>query len=173
METKWRLRGFARRLFLCTVIISSGVALGNQAASQSEQPIMYELKLEGENIERLILQSGDQKQTFEKPARNIMLEPGTYQVFHLQLKGGFIYNPYGDTSRLNPIQVGPGEPAILKAGGPLEQHITVERKGQLLTMGYQLIGAAGESYRNDRRYPPTFTIYKGDKVIASGKFQFG
>jgi len=173
MEKKRRLRGFAGRLFLCAVIISSSTALGDQAASQSEQPIMYELKLEDGNIEILILQSGDQKQTFDRPGKSIMLEPGTYQVFHLQLKGGFIYNPYGDTTRLGPIQVGPGEPAILKAGGPLEQRITVQRKGQLLTMEYHLIGAAGESYRNDRRYPPTFAIFKGDKEITSGKFQFG
>lgn len=173
MEMKRRFPGFARRLFLCAVIITSNVALGNQAASQSVQPIMYELKIEGENIERLILQSGSEKQTFEKPGKSIMLEPGTYQVSELQLKSGFThFLPQGPT-RLEPIQVAPGEPAILKAGGPLEQRITVQRKGQLLMMDYHLIGAAGESYRNDRRYPPTFAIFKGDKEITSGKFQFG
>jgi len=173
MERKRRFPGFTRRLFLCAVIITNSVALGNQPNSQSEQPIKYELKLEDGNIEILILQSGDQKQTFDRPGKSIMLEPGTYQVFHLQLKGGFIYNPYGNTTRLGPIQIKPGEPAILKAGGPLEQRITVQRKGQLLTMDYHLIGAAGESYLNDRRYPPTFAIFKGDKEITSGKFQFG
>ncbi|HUT47083.1 MAG TPA: hypothetical protein VMX36_12415 [Sedimentisphaerales bacterium] len=173
MEKKRRLRGFILRIFVCTFIITSGVALGNQAASQSEQPITYELKLEGGNIEQLILQSGNQKQSFDQPGKSIKLEPGTYQVSELHLKSGFMHYPYGGTTRLGPIQVGPGEPAILKAGGPLEQRITVQRKGQLLTMDYRLIGAAGEWYRNDRRYPPTFTIYKGDKEIASGKFQFG
>jgi len=173
METKRRLRGFARRLFLCALIITSSVALGNQADSQSEQPILYELKIEGENIERLILQGGGEKQTFENPGESIMLKSGTYQISQLQLKGGFIHYPFGGTTQLGPIQVGPGDPAILKAGGPLEQRITVQRKGQLLTMEYRLIGAAGEYYQNDRRYPPTFTIYKGDKEIDSGKFQFG
>lgn len=173
MEKKRRLRGFAGRLFLCAMIITSSAALGNQSDSQSEQPIMYELKIEGENIEQLILQSGSEKQTFEKPGKSIMLEPGTYQISELHLEGGFTQYPYGDTTRLDPIQVEPGEPAILKAGGPLEQRIKVQRKGQLLTMDYRLIGAAGEWYRNDRSYPPSFTIYKGDKEIASGKFQFG
>jgi hypothetical protein len=173
MERKRRLRGFAGRLFLCAVIITSNVALGNQSDSQSEQPTKYELKLEGGNIERLILQSGSQKQTFDRPGKSMMLEPGKYQISQLQLRGGFTHYPSGDTTRLGPIQVGPGEPAILKAGGPLEQRITVQRKGQLLAMDYRLIGAAGESYRNDRRYPPRFAIYKGDKEIDSGKFQFG
>jgi hypothetical protein len=173
MEKKRHLHGFTGRLFLCAVIITSSIVLGNQAASQSEWPVMYELKLEGENIELLILQSGNQKQTFDSPGKSIMLEPGTYQVSELHLKGGFIHFLSRGATRLEPIQVGPGEPAIFKAGGPLEQHVTVQRKNQLLTMDYQLIGAAGESYRNNNRYPPTFTIYKGDKEIASGKFQFG
>ncbi len=173
MEKKQHLRGFAVWIFISVVIVTSSVALGNQAASQSEQPIMYELKLEGKNIEQLILQSGNQKQSFDQPGKSIMLEPGTYQVSELHLKGGFILFLSQDPTRLEPIQVGPGDPAILNAGGPLEQRITVQRKNQLLTMDYQLIGAAGESYRNNNRYPPTFTIYKGDKEIASGKFQFG
>ena len=173
MERKRRFPGLTGRLFLCAVIIISSVALGNQADTQSGQPTRYELKLEDGNIETLILQNGNQKKTFDKPGKSIMLKSGIYQVFRLQLKGGFTYNPYGNTIRLGPIQIRPGEPAVLKAGGPLEQHIKVQRKGQLLTMDYRLIGAAGESYRNDRRHPPIFTIYKGDKKITSGKFQFG
>jgi len=166
-------RGFAWRLLFCTVIITSSAVFGDQSDSKAENSSKYELKLEGENIEQLILQSGNQKQTFDKPGKSIMLESGTYQISQLQLKGGFICYPYVDTTRLGVIQVGPGEPAILKAGGPLEQHITVQRKGQLLAMDYRLIGIAGEGYRLEREYGPTFTIYKGDKEVASGKFQFG
>jgi hypothetical protein len=173
METKRRLCGFAGRLFLCALIITSSAELGNQSDSRAESPNMYELKLEGENIERLILKSGNQKQTFEKPDKSIMLKPGTYEVSELHLKSGFMYYPYRDTTRLGPIQVGPGEPAILNAGGPLEQRITAQRNGQLLAMDYRLIGIAGEGYRFERVHRPTFTIYKGDKEIASGKFQFG
>lgn len=173
MEKKRRLRGFAGRLFLCAVIITSNVALGNQSDSQSEQPITYELKIEGENIEQLILQSGGEKQTFEYPGESIMLKSGTYQVLELHLKGGFAHLLTQGPERLEPIQAGPGEPAILKAGGPLEQRIKVQRKGQLLTMDYGLIGAAGEGYRFERTHRPAFTVYKGDKEIASGKFQFG
>ena len=173
MEKKQLMHGFVGRFFLCVVIITSSIALGNQSDSQTENSSMYELKLEGENIERLVLQVGNQKQTFDKPDKSIMLEPGTYQITQLQLKGGFIHNPYVSTTRLETIQIGPGEPAILKAGGPLKQHITVQRKGQLLAMDYQLIGAIGEGYRLERVHRPTFTIYKGNKEIASGKFKFG
>jgi len=173
MGKKLRLSGFVVWNVLCVVIMTSSVALSNQAASQPEEPITYELKLEGGNIELLILQSGNQKQTFDRPGKSIMLEPGTYQVSELHLKGGFAHFLSQGSTRLEPIQVGPGQPAILKAGGPLEQHIIVQREGQLLTMDYRLIGAAGEGYRFERVHQPTFTIYKGDKEIASDKFQFG
>lgn len=173
MEKKLLGRGFAGRLFLCAVIITSSITFGSQSDSQTEESSKYELKLVGENIEQLILQSGNQKRTFDTPGKSIMLEPGTYQISELQLKGGFIYYQYEDTTRLGPIQVGPGEPAILKVGGPLEQRITVQRKGQLLAMDYRLIGTAGEGYRWVGVYGPAFKIYKGDKEIASGKFRFG
>ncbi|MHC4435848.1 MAG: hypothetical protein ACYS3S_00705 [Planctomycetota bacterium] len=173
MEKKRSERKFAGRFFLCAVIITSSIALCNQSDSQTDNSSMYELKLEGRNIEKIILKSGNQKQTFDKPGKSIMLEPGTYQISQLQLKGGFTHYPYVDTTQIGPIQMGLSESATFKAGGPLEQRVTVQRKGQLLTMDYRFIGAAGEGYRFERVHRPTFTIYKGDKEIASGKFQFG
>ncbi|HCO96331.1 MAG TPA: hypothetical protein DIU00_20730 [Phycisphaerales bacterium] len=173
MEKKRRLSGFVAWNVLCSVIMTSSVALDSQAASQSEQPIKYELKLEGEDIRLLVLQSGNEKQTFEEPGKSIMLEPGTYKISQLLLKSGLVHFPSRGGTPLGPIQVGPDEPAFLKAGGPLEQRIIVQRKGQLLTMDYRLVGAAGEGYRFERVHRPAFTIYKGDKEIASDKFQFG
>lgn len=173
IEKKRCLHGFILWIFVCAVIITSSFALDSRAALQSEQPIKYELKLKGEDIRLLVLQSGNKKQTFEEPGKSIMLEPGTYKISQLLLKSGLVHFPSGGGTRLGPIQVGPGGPPILKAGGPLEQRIIVQRKGQLLTMAYHLVGIAGEWYRNDRRYPPAFAVYKGDKKIASGKFPFG
>jgi hypothetical protein len=173
MEKKRFERKFAGRIFLCAVIITSSIAFGNQSDSQTDNSSMYELKLEGENIEKLILQGGNQKHTFDKPGKSIMLEPGTYHVSELHLQGGFAYFVSQGPARPEPIKVGPGEPAILKAGGPLEQRITAQRKNQLLSMNYSLIGTAGERYRFESMHRPTFTIYKGDKEIASDKFRFG
>lgn len=173
MEKKPLEHGFAGRIFLCAVIITSNIALGNQSDSQTDNSSMYELKLDGENIEKLILKSGNKEQTFDKPGKSIMLEPGTYHVSELHLQGGFAYFVSQSPARPEPIKVGPGKPAILKASGPLEQCITVQRKGQLLAMEYRLIGIGGERYRFESVHHPTFTIYKGDKEITSGQFQFG
>jgi hypothetical protein len=173
MEKKRLGCGFAGRIFLYAIIITSSIALGNQSDSRVETPSMYELKLIGENIEKLILKSDNKEQTFDKPGKSIMLKPGTYQISQLHLKGGFAHFLSQGSTQLGPIQMGPSEQAILNAGGPLEQRITAQRNGQLLAMDYRLIGVAGEGYRFERVHRPTFTIYKGDKEIASGKFQFG
>ena len=173
MGKKGCLSQITLQIVLCSMIMTSSIAFGDRADSQSEPPTKYELKLEGRDIRLLVLQSGNKKQTFEEPGESIMLEPGTYQISQLMLKSGLVHYPYSNSKRLGTIQIGPGEQAVLKAGGPLEQRIDVQREGQLLTMQYHLVGVAGEGYRNDRRYPPAFAVYKGHKKITSGKFRFG
>jgi hypothetical protein len=67
-------------------------------------------------------------------------------------------------------------PAVLDAGGPLTNSVTASRHGQDLRLDYRLVGAGGETYqlvKQDRSQPPEFAIYRGDKRIASGKFEFG
>jgi len=74
----------------------------------------------------------------------------------------------------NWIDVGEDKPAVLKVGAPLKQILKAERQGRVLTLDYQLLGIGGENYvRDDRDNPPTFTVYKGDKKIASGTFEYG
>jgi hypothetical protein len=67
-------------------------------------------------------------------------------------------------------------PAVLNVGGPLTNSVIASRHGQDLRLDYRLVGTGGETYQlanQDRSKPPEFAIYKGDKKIASGKFEFG
>ena len=66
--------------------------------------------------------------------------------------------------------------AVLKAGGPLDNNVTANRQGPDLVLNYHLVGAGGETFRlakRDTTKPPKFAIYKGDKKVASGDFEFG
>jgi hypothetical protein len=54
--------------------------------------------------------------------------------------------------------------------------VSISRHGKSLRFNYQLLGAGGEVYqlaRVDRSQPPEFAVYRGDRQIASGKFEFG
>jgi len=70
-------------------------------------------------------------------------------------------------------------PAVLAMGGPLTNSISVTRHGQDLKFTYRLIGAGGGDYklweywRTHRDSPPQFSIYQGERKIASDKFEFG
>jgi hypothetical protein len=52
--------------------------------------------------------------------------------------------------------------------------VKAKRQGGILVLNYELLGVGGEKYTGpDMSKPPTFTVYKGDKEIASDKFEFG
>jgi hypothetical protein len=170
---KLHLRNFPAVALFCVAFFSGGFALAGQGAGEAEQnPALGELRLQGEGIERLVLQTGDKSKTIEQPGQSIMLEPGVYEVKQVHLKGGFTHYNFREP-QITPVQVGPGAPASVKAGGPLRQVVKVQRRGKMLVMDYQLIGAGGEWYRVSGGQRPSFTVYKGDKKIASGKFEFG
>jgi hypothetical protein len=68
-----------------------------------------------------------------------------------------------------------GEPVILESGGPLLPMVTVEHKGRLLVLTYGPTSAGGGQSANAdaRGEPPGFTVYKGQRKIASGQFEYG
>ncbi len=146
----------------------------NLSEARDQSSVLGELKLEGKSIVRLILRrEGDnERQTFRRPEQIIKLPTGKYTVQEVHLDGGYIWSASsGPTRRL---VVASDEPATLKMGGPLKQTVKVNRQGRLLVMNYELLGVGGEQYTGGNSGdPPTFTVYRGDKEIASDKFEFG
>ena len=54
--------------------------------------------------------------------------------------------------------------------------VDVERSGGTLTLKYRLVDSIGNEYasmNNRRDNPPVFAVYKGDKQVGSGKFEYG
>ena len=64
---------------------------------------------------------------------------------------------------------------VLKSGGPPLPTVAVERQGRLLVLTYGPTSASGGQLSNavSRDEPPGFTIYKGQRKIASGQFEYG
>ena len=135
-----------------------------------------ELKIEGTHIARLVLHGGDDGHTEEwtKLSGTLSLPVGTYRVQRLELSNGSACQSQGLVD-LGPIEITKDEPAVLKAGGPLQQMIECRRQGYILLLSYSLRGIGNEPYsppsRPDQR--AKFTVYQGDKEIASGAFEYG
>ena len=159
-------------VFLIIVIFSSvGVSL---SWAQEQDSALGELKLEGKYIDRLVLQRKDgHREEFSRPAETIKLPVGAYQLWESRLQGGYTCYASRD-SKIDLVTVAPEKPAVLKVGAPLKQIVKAQRRGRILALNYELLGVGGEKYiGGNRSKPPTFTVYKGDKEVASGKFEFG
>jgi hypothetical protein len=164
---------------LCALCFAANTVLGQETREEKgQEPAQGELKLEGRYIKQLTLERGDRKRVnFDQPGESIKVAAGEYRLWEVQLEGGYTYQEWmvqRPERKQNRIEVGEDKPAVLKVGAPLKQIVKVERQGRVLAFDYKLSGIGGEPYvRDDRSNPPTFTVYKGDKRIASGTFEYG
>jgi len=138
------------------------------------QQALGELKLEGEHVERLVLQRKDgHTERFDQPGEVVELPVGQYQLHESHLDGGYDCLQGGGTQK-KWITIAENAPAVLKVGTPLKQILEVKRQGRTLALNYKLLGVGGEVYtQEDRSNSPSFTIYKGDQEIASGQLAYG
>ncbi len=156
-----------------TVLFSLHVWI-NFSEARDQSPVLGELKLEGKSIVRLVLRREDnnEREEFRRPEQIIKLPTGKYRLHEVHLEGG--YTSRSNNKTIDWITIAADKPAVLKVGAPLKQTVKVQRQGSVLVLNYELLGIGGEKYTSsDRSKPPTFTIYKGDKEIASDKFEFG
>jgi hypothetical protein len=154
---------------------AANTVFGEETREEAGQtPVQGKLKLEGKYIKQLTLErEGGNKVKFDQPGESIKVAVGKYRLWQVQLEGGYTCQRWIVPDQ-NWIDVGEDKPAVLKAGAPLKQVVTAQRQGRLLTLNYKLLGTGGETYvSSDSSKPPTFTVYKGDKKITSGTFEYG
>jgi hypothetical protein len=137
-----------------------------------------ELKITGKFIQRLVLPGGPYLVVLDQPAASVQVPTGSYNQPDIRLgqNGAEAFCQSGQSQLGRRISVNDKTPAVLNVGGPLTNSVTASRHGQDLRLFYRLVGAGGETYQlanENRSHPPEFAIYKGDRKIASGKFEFG
>lgn len=156
-----------------TVLLLLHVGI-NFSEVKDQSSTLGELKLEGKSIKRLILRREDnnEREEFRRPEQIIKLPTGKYCLQEVHLEGG--YTSRSNNKTIDWVTIAEDKPAVLKLGAPLKQTVKVQRQGSILVLNYEMLGGGGEKYTSsDRSKPPTFTVYKGDKEIASDKFEFG
>lgn len=115
----------------------------------------------------------------DQPAGVVKVPLGSYQYQFTLGRGAAEATRlagYGQAAEV--LLVSATNAAVLRAGGPLTNSVTLGRRGRSLTLNYQLLGANGELYAlPGERKEPEFAIYRpgkdGDKKLATGQFQFG
>ena len=134
-----------------------------------------ELRIEGTDVTRLVLKGGNDPhlEDLSDPCSSVSLPVGTYQLQRIETQGG--YSCWlGNLLEWDPIVIKEGTPKILKVGGPLRQEITAGCRGRTLVLRHEFLGIGGERYSPEGRdRPPRFTIFQGQKAVASGQFEYG
>jgi hypothetical protein len=136
-----------------------------------------DLNLTGQHIRRVYLSGGGYSVILEKPAPQVKVPVATYNQQQVLIQQGTnSAHPVFSSGIPKPVIVQSERPATLNCGGPLTNSVSIQRRGRVLVLNYQLLGADHQNYQTavqDRSHPPTFKIYQGDRVIASGKFEYG
>ncbi|MGD1083378.1 MAG: hypothetical protein ABSA47_01355 [Verrucomicrobiota bacterium] len=144
-----------------------------------EHPVaLGEVKITGQFISRLVLMGGLYQVVLDQPAGVVKIPTGTYNQAEVRLEhnGTAAFRKTAGAQFDARISVDERTPAVLNAGGPLTNSVNASRDGRDLVLDYLLIGAGGQTYQlaaQDPTKPPSFAIYKGEKKIESGDFEFG
>ena len=175
---------FSRKLFVggrayqlrCTNDVPGDLAR-LQMQFTEEQPKLGELKITGSFIQRVTLEDGPYLVVLDQPGSTVKVPVGRYGTSKVWLRkgGAEAYLGIGMQGGAGRITISEKAPAVLTAGGPLTNSVAIARQGRKLSLNYQLVGAGGayQMVNQDRSHPPEFTVYQGDKKVASGKFEFG
>jgi hypothetical protein len=140
-------------------------------------PWLSELQGTGKHPDRVVLEQAEYTVVLDQPKPVERVPVGAYHHYRVALKSGGAV-AYREPSWVTAARfvVNPTNAAALAIGGPLTNTVSISRRSKALVFDYQLAGTDGSGYqfgRPETRQPPEFTVYQGDRKVASGKFQFG
>ncbi len=141
------------------------------------KPALGELILDGQFVRKLVLEGDAGSAILDAPSHSVLVPVDKYQVQDVQLEpAAGMGSLSADVSEIRELSISPTTPCHLKVGGPLESSVAVKAYGNVLRLDYILKGAGGERYsvvNTNSKNAPRFSIYKGDRQLATGSFQFG
>jgi hypothetical protein len=135
-----------------------------------------ELRITGKFIRRLVLPGGQSLVVLDQPSEIVQVPVGRYRAPQVQLAGKgaeAVRNAnFPETER--GITVTEKSAAMMADGGPLTNMVIVNREGQDLRFDYRLVGANEQPYKLvGPMRQPEWSVFRGGKRIASGRFEFG
>lgn len=154
-------------VLLMSIISFTSVCYGRWA-----ETLYGRLKIEGGHVESLILRNTNTSDTidFQEPFEAKQVPIGEYRLQSVKVKGGYSLGAGNYVT----VTVEKDKTSIFEIGAPFKHAIEVQRQGKVLVLTYKLIGLAGENYISSTLgNPPGFSIIKGNKEIALGKFEYG
>jgi len=142
---------------------------GAVLARLTEVPVdLAWLDIEQEGVSQLDLWSGPVVVRLEDPGAREQVPVGTYTRLETVLEQGI-----NGALDLN-LRVTSDVSSTLRLGRPVKPRVDMYIDGPFLTLSFAMEGVGGEKYESPDRWRwPQFRIYKGNKPIVSGDFEYG
>jgi len=126
-----------------------------------------ELLLEGQPVEKLTLTNAQgQSREIIHPGRSLFLPPGEYRIREICVHWDANAPPQTDRD-VSGLTLVPSGSCRLSVGSSRTPLLTAKHRGNLLMLNFNP-RPDGEDSHNAR-----FTIYQGDRKVASGAFEYG
>ena len=140
---------------------------------------LAKLRVEGQNINQLVLNNGEMLvlPCLGDEEKTVPVGDFVCQGLSLKVDEERTASPRMLSDII--ISISADGENVLRAGGPLNQSVHIERVGKTLRFNYEIIGAGGEKYdiqqinNYDYNKKPSVAIYKGDLQVGSGSFEYG
>ena len=138
-----------------------------------------ELLVEGQWLNELVLKQDDMYVLPPLLDQAVAVPSGDYHCETVRIKYGDQHWASPQKPREITVTVPEGAQGVLKAGGPLQNAVRIERVGKTLKFHYELKGIGGETYDAqqitgyDNEKKPAVAIYKGDMKLGGGQFEYG
>jgi hypothetical protein len=140
---------------------------------EEKHPDTGTIRFLGENIKEAVL-SGEYLVHFYSPSSEMKIPVGCYQKETILLQ-----KPRWHVTMMarmkKRITIQKEKCYDFHAGGPLQNHLTVDRfRRKYLSLDHKVTGIGNEEYARTNNYdPPLLEIYQGEEKILSDKFEFG
>ncbi|MCP4643955.1 MAG: hypothetical protein GY851_26165 [bacterium] len=133
------------------------------------------LTIAGTSIAQLVLRGQSWAVVADSPGETLQVPVDTYSSQRIHTDADEVYGEA--LAEVNQsLNVAAGAQVTLNAGGPIGPSVTEMRSGNTLTLTPIVRGIGGEVYAfaDDFTPPlPAFGVYRGDKQIFAGKFEYG
>lgn len=162
---------------------TNSVPVGYRLQMREIQADSGEVSLTGKYLDRVVLSSSRRTVVLDKPSAVERIPVGSYTIRAVTLLNEKTRARVSSDLR-NPelglanVEVRSSGKSIFPLGGPLTNSVSIRRRGRTLVFDYELRGGGGARYSlietdKTESAPPEFAVYRGEKKIASGKFEFG
>ena len=138
---------------------------------------MTDARIEGENVDQILLQGGAKAALLIAPGKEVRVPPGDYRA-QVWVRMGEGESQSTWTAQDVRLKAAASGGAVWKVGGPVRSKLSCRSTANVLRFDQETVGAGGARYALEHATGksmgnPKLRVKKAGKVVHVGKFEYG